>query len=187
MILKSTTEILRSGGIGAVTTNSIAAQAGIPVSSIYQYFPSKVEILCALYEQYLAGIAAVLDEYVTPERLEQPWEDFFTSFIKVVYRQETRDKIELELENALALFPELMTLEIEHRMKMANRLADILQLLGSNWPHSRLRRMGVFIYEINNAVWRYRSSYPSPARDHLGWGTAATLGVVSQCMQGGTA
>lgn len=182
LILKSTREILRTAGIGAVTTNAIAARAGIPVSSIYQYFPNKEEILCALYEDYLADITRVLDEFVAAERLDQPWEDFFTSFIRAIYRQETRDHIESELENALVLFPELMALELAHRETMANSLADILHQLGSSLPRKRLRRIGMFIYEINNAVWRYRSSYPTPARDHLDWGTAAVLGVVRQCM-----
>lgn len=182
LILTSTAEILRSGGIGAVTTNSIAALAGIPVSSIYQYFPNKVAILSALFEAYLADITAVLDDFVTPERLNQPWEDFFASFIKAIYQQETRQNIESELENALALFPELVKLDIEHRERIANRLADILRQLGSTWSRARLRRIGIFVYEINNAVWRYRLQYPAPAKDHLAWGTAATLGVVGQCM-----
>jgi AcrR family transcriptional regulator len=183
LILASTAEILRRQGIGAVTTNSIAAEAGIPVSSIYQYFPSKVEILSALYEQYLAGIVAVIDAFATPGRLQQqPWEEFLTAFTRVIFQQETRERIDRELWSALSLFPELGELENAHRARMADRIADILRQLGSTWPRPRLRRIGMFIYELNNAVWNYRASYPVPARDYLEWATAAVLGVVRKCM-----
>ena len=184
LILAATAEILRKRGIGAVTTNSIAAEAGIPVSSIYQYFPSKVEILSALYEQYLAGIVAVIEEFATPERLQQPWEEFLTAFVKVIFQQETREHIDRELWSALSLFPQLGELESAHRARMADRIADILRQLGSTWPRPRLRRIGMFIYEMNNAVWNYRASYRAPARDYLEWATAAVLGVVSKCMPG---
>ena len=182
LILTATAEILRKQGIGAVTTNSIAAEAGIPVSSIYQYFPNKVEVLCALFEDYLAGIVAVIDEFATPERLQQPWEEFLTAFVKVIFQQETREHIDRELWSALSLFPELRELESAHRARMADRIADILRQLGSTWPRPRLRRIGMFIYEMNNAVWNYRASYRAPARDYLEWATAAVLGVVSKCM-----
>jgi len=182
LILASTAGILRRQGIGAVTTNSIAAAAGIPVSSIYQYFPSKVEVLCALYEEYLASIVTVIDAFATPERLQLPWEEFLAAFVKIIFQQETRERIDRELWGALDLFPELKQLEIAHRARMADRIADILRQLGSTWPRPRLRRMGLFIYEMNNAVWGYRASYPAPARDYLEWGTAAVLGVVRKCM-----
>ena len=182
LILTATAEILRKRGIGAVTTNSIAAEAGIPVSSIYQYFPNKVEVLCALFEDYLAGIVAVIDEFATPERLQQPWEEFLTAFVKVIFQQETREHIDRELWSALSLFPELREVESAHRARMADRIADILRQLGSTWPRPRLRRIGMFIYEMNNAVWNYRASYRAPARDYLEWATAAVLGVVSKCM-----
>ena len=132
LILTATAEILRKRGIGAVTTNSIAAEAGIPVSSIYQYFPNKVEVLCALFEDYLAGIVAVIDEFATPERLQQPWEEFLTAFVKVIFQQETREHIDRELWSALSLFPELREVESAHRARMADRIADILRQLGSN-------------------------------------------------------
>ncbi len=183
LILASTAEILRKQGIGAVTTNSIAAEAGIPVSSIYQYFPSKVAILGALYEQYLAGIVTVIDAFATPGRLQQqPWEEFLTAFTRVIFQQETRARIDRELWSALSLFPELGELENAHRARMADRIADILRQLGSTWPRPRLRRIGLFIYELNNAVWNYRASYPVPAKDYLEWATAAVLGVVRKCM-----
>jgi len=182
LILEATAEILRSRGIADVTTNSIARQAGIPVSSIYQYFPNKEAILVALYQQYLAAIEAVIEEYETPEQLAKPWDIFFTEALKAVYRQETRDQIDRELQNGLVLFPELREIEHAHRENMAARLARNLRALGSRWSTPRLHRLGLFIYELNTAAWRHRVENTVVADELLDWETAAILAVVRTCM-----
>jgi AcrR family transcriptional regulator len=176
-------EILQTQGIVAVTTNSIASQAGIPVSSIYQYFRDKVEILAALYIDYLAEIEEVMDEFDTPERLALPWQEYFTESIKAVSLQEVRDQINRELDIGLALFPELMEIELAHRDKVTERLATTLRQLGSGWSAARLKRLALFLYEINSSVWRYRVQADTVDDELLEWKTAAMLAVVSRCME----
>ena len=183
LILRSTVEILQTQGIAAVTTNSIASQAGIPVSSIYQYFRDKVEILAALYLDYLAGIEAVMEEFNTPERLALPWQEYFSEAIEAVARQETRDQITRELDIGLALFPELMEIELAHREKVTERLAVTLRRLGSSWSTARLKRLALFLYEVNSSAWRHRERPDTVANELLEWQTAAMLAVVSRCME----
>jgi AcrR family transcriptional regulator len=183
LILRSTVEILRTQGIAAVTTNSIASQAGIPVSSIYQYFPDKVAILAALYRDYLASIEQVMDEFNTPARLALPWQEYFTESIRAIYRQEIRDQIDRELDIGMALYPELMEIEQAHREKMAGRLATTLQQLGSSWSIAKLERLALFLYEINSSVWRYRAQRDTVNDELLDWQTVAMLALVGRCME----
>ena len=46
-------------GYEAATTNAIAAQAGIPIGSLYQFFPNKGAILQAVAQRYATGFFAV--------------------------------------------------------------------------------------------------------------------------------
>lgn len=43
-------------GYEATTTNMIAAQAGIAIGSLYQFFPNKVALMNALVERYLSAL-----------------------------------------------------------------------------------------------------------------------------------
>lgn len=51
-ILEATTQILAREGLDALTTNAIAARAGISVGSLYQYFADKQAVLTALLQRH---------------------------------------------------------------------------------------------------------------------------------------
>jgi len=74
-VLDAADELLASEGAGAFTTTRIAQAAGIPVGSVYRYFPDKDAIVVALALRYwsdfedLVAAAAEADEL---EALEDP-------------------------------------------------------------------------------------------------------------------
>jgi AcrR family transcriptional regulator len=51
-ILDSAEELFGAIGYDTATTNQIAGQAGIPIGSVYQFFPNKAAILHAVAERY---------------------------------------------------------------------------------------------------------------------------------------
>jgi AcrR family transcriptional regulator len=57
-ILQVTDALVVSGGVEAVTTRAIAAAAGIPVPSLYQYFADKEAVLLAILERDLTELDA---------------------------------------------------------------------------------------------------------------------------------
>lgn len=54
-ILEAAARILARGGWDALTTNAIAARAGVSIGSLYEYFPDKRAIADALLERHLAA------------------------------------------------------------------------------------------------------------------------------------
>jgi AcrR family transcriptional regulator len=51
-ILDVAERLFTTEGYNATTTNAIAAQAGVPIGSLYQFFPDKNAIIGALAERY---------------------------------------------------------------------------------------------------------------------------------------
>jgi AcrR family transcriptional regulator len=62
LILEAATRLIERGDILSLTTNAIAATAGISVGTLYQYFDDKDAILRALIDHEMAGIAARVTE-----------------------------------------------------------------------------------------------------------------------------
>ncbi|MCP9834230.1 MULTISPECIES: TetR/AcrR family transcriptional regulator [unclassified Cyanobium] len=59
-ILAAAEELFVAGGVGSTTTNAIAARAGVPIGSLYQFFPDKGAILRSLAEGYAEQLHDVL-------------------------------------------------------------------------------------------------------------------------------
>ena len=57
-MLEAAVRILDRDGLEGLTTNAIAARAGVSIGTLYQYFPNKETILDALADRELAGLSA---------------------------------------------------------------------------------------------------------------------------------
>lgn len=61
-ILDAAARIFTEDGYRATTTNDVAAEAGVSIGSVYQYFPNKDALLVGLAERHLAEALPVLVE-----------------------------------------------------------------------------------------------------------------------------
>jgi AcrR family transcriptional regulator len=59
-ILGATTRILLKHGFDGLTTNAVAAAAGVSIGSLYQYFPNKEALVTALVEREVQHIDRLL-------------------------------------------------------------------------------------------------------------------------------
>jgi AcrR family transcriptional regulator len=71
-----------------VTLDQVAARAGVGVGTVYRRFPNKEELIDALFEDRIAGIAAFAREALEDP---DPWHGFVT-FMEQACRQHTADR-----------------------------------------------------------------------------------------------
>lgn len=72
LLLDAAEELFGELGYEAATTNQIAARAGVPIGSLYQYFPNKEAIVAAVAARYREAAGAALDAAVGPETAALP-------------------------------------------------------------------------------------------------------------------
>jgi AcrR family transcriptional regulator len=61
-ILKAALDLFKAHGVDDVTTNDIAKRAGVPIGSLYRYYPNKESIIVALTELYAEDISKVFEK-----------------------------------------------------------------------------------------------------------------------------
>lgn len=61
VILAAALQLFKEYGIEEVTTNDIAAQAHVPIGSLYRYYPNKDAIIVALTELYITDLSEIFD------------------------------------------------------------------------------------------------------------------------------
>ncbi|MGI9286701.1 MAG: TetR/AcrR family transcriptional regulator [Pseudomonadales bacterium] len=185
-ILESTKKLLRDQGIRAVTTTRIADLAGIPVGSIYQYFPNKKAIFVTLYDEYLVNIRKTIEAFEQKQYPHSKREEVVSELLSALLHAEKKDKGFAELANATNLFPELREIDKTHGDMVAGRIAALLKQLGSNWPTDKLRRLSLFTYHINAGSWLYRELPEASAHEALQWEQKASLAVLRMCFESKT-
>jgi AcrR family transcriptional regulator len=69
-ILEATAHILAEAGYDALTTNHVAARAGVSIGSLYQYFPSKEALVGELMDRHCDRMNALFGEvFLRAQRL----------------------------------------------------------------------------------------------------------------------
>jgi AcrR family transcriptional regulator len=72
-ILAAAAQLLHEVGADALSTGAIAERAGIPIGSVYQYFPSKEAVLADLAERKLREVDAAFALRLGRELTHLPW------------------------------------------------------------------------------------------------------------------
>lgn len=80
-ILEAAAQIFAEAGYEAATTNAIAARAGIPIGSVYQFFPNKTALLHALALRYLDGLRQLYAENLSEQAAQEPVETTLGRFV----------------------------------------------------------------------------------------------------------
>lgn len=66
-ILAAAADICSGRGLEAVTTNAVAARAGVSIGSLYQYFPGKAALLAALIRAEKANLLQAVERIVSSD------------------------------------------------------------------------------------------------------------------------
>jgi AcrR family transcriptional regulator len=181
-ILQATRELLKSGGTTAVTTPNIAAQSGVSVGSIYQYFPNKEAIIHALYETKLAHIRAIASD--EKWLAETDWQTFFGKWIRAIKRGEALIDYDLSMNEAIQHYPGLAEVSQVHVEIFADIIAGQLKRLGSRWPDDALFDVAVHAFFLNSGTWLYWSYAGAPLSQGIDRLVSSVLAIVAPAMDG---
>jgi AcrR family transcriptional regulator len=67
-ILAAAADLCAGRGLDALTTNAVAARAGVSIGSLYQYFPGKTALLTALIRAERASLLQAVERLVSTDR-----------------------------------------------------------------------------------------------------------------------
>src|SRR5262249_44959624 len=118
-ILAAARKLIGEKGIDAVKMREIAALAGGPISSVYQYFPNKSAILATLFEQWSeemdARVKERLEKVTSPDELMSAASELLDYF----YGRVADDTSVLDLLNAVQADKTLMNLDLAMSRRQA--------------------------------------------------------------------
>ena len=116
-----------------VTTNMIAARAGMSPGSLYQFFPNKEAIAQAFAADATGHLHRVYDTLLSPEVITLPLRDFIDIFVErlVAFNQNFPGYLALELGSTISSSLALVLADL-HQDLLARQDA----ILAAYWPQS---------------------------------------------------
>lgn len=167
-ILDVAEQMFISEGYEATTTNAIAAQAKVPIGSLYQFFPDKAAILQALTGRYMALLQQRFTELHTDETLGLPLPTYVNQVIDAI------DQFFSDCPGYHAIFmqvqgiiPELEAIETAADAQLIQELTTSLLLRNSNGEQANYEAIAfVLVKAIGTLLWLALSQRP-PFRQQL--------------------
>jgi AcrR family transcriptional regulator len=128
-ILTAAADILRSGGIEALSTNLVASQSGVNISSIYKFFPNKQAIIAALHRRNVQSRVTLLQQ--TLEGLSNPltWEQSLRQSVRLAWEGHRSAPAGAALRRAMQASPELQELDSKANRDISLWIGERLQAL----------------------------------------------------------
>jgi AcrR family transcriptional regulator len=137
-LLDAADRLLAREGLLAFNTNAIAAEAGIDIASLYQYFPGKESIAYALLERRCLALQARCELWRF-EAVSTPLSQLLEQLLLALYPPDGSAWSFPELEPLIASVPELRELTEGLLDDLASLWAEILLARGSLWPLPQLK------------------------------------------------
>ncbi|MBD7493741.1 TetR/AcrR family transcriptional regulator [Klebsiella pneumoniae] len=151
-IMQSATYILTKKGWEGLTTKKIAEQAGVNISSLYQFFPNKESIVAELQRQHTAARQAELSKALDMLPQQHSLREVLLLIVKGVI-----DEHRISPEMHIAIHEELpssVRLENDHKQKIQLLFSNALKPFMINIPDPEFSTYitSVTLYAIVNTI-----------------------------------
>jgi AcrR family transcriptional regulator len=132
-ILQAAGALFAELGYDNVSTNLIAARAGVSPGSLYQFFPNKEAIAQAFAADAVNQLSKVYDTIVVSEAMSLPLQAFLDTFIDGIIAFNRNHPGYLALELSSTLSPALAQVLADLQQGIQQRLDG---LMAAYWPQS---------------------------------------------------
>ncbi|MEF0939390.1 TetR/AcrR family transcriptional regulator [Rhizobium sp. BR 362] len=121
VILTAAAHLIAEKGVSAMKMTELAAVAGVPIGSVYQYFPEKAAIVTALFDRHAVLVQQKTAEvFVAVKSLDHAI-DLVCGMVDWYYREFRGDPTYMGVWLGTEMDQDLLKLNIQH----SNRVAEI--------------------------------------------------------------
>ncbi len=144
-ICSAASEILAQDGLEALTTNAVAARAGVSINALYSYFPDKYAIMLELFRQSEQRREEALAPYVREAAETNDWSSLIRRTTFAAARLRVQDSDYLALRPVISAVSELRAAQREVDDGTVQRVAGHLQRRKPTLSKQRAHRAAVVV------------------------------------------
>ncbi len=153
VILSTAAALIRDHGVAKFKLTEVAKSAGIPIGSVYQYFPDKTAIVKALFEKAVANVNAKITETLTQVRSLDEALDAVFEIIEWYHTELLQSPEDIAVWFGTETDLDLLRFNIESARAMGERFAEATrQFLPADFEEDMEARLFLLSYLTGGAV-----------------------------------
>lgn len=153
-ILSVAKRLIADNGSDALRMSEIAAQAGISIGSLYQYFPDKRAILRTLAGQYTAESRRCIEDALTVANDKAGLAQAFSSLVDQYYAMFLDKPVRRDIIAGMRADKDLMAIELAESEANGAVLAAAIQRVHPKADAKRIRTLAFLIWQLGEETMR---------------------------------
>lgn len=147
-ILAAARKLIGEKGIDAVKMRDIAALAGGPISSVYQYFPNKSAILATLFEMWSDELHTLIEERLAEVSNLDSLVVATSDLLDYFYSRVSEDPAVLDLLNAVQADKTLTDLDLAYTRQQAEIFCRTGERFIPEARHAEFHRITFLMFHL---------------------------------------
>jgi AcrR family transcriptional regulator len=177
LVLETAMRLIAARGYESVSMREIAREAGMPIATVYQYFPTKLAIVREMWSRYTGSISEALAAGL-PEcgrGGEEALDRLIGGIIDRMSALQNSNPAFVEIWSSVGASMELRALNVEDTLHNARLVAEELRRKAPHADPTEVLDRALVTIEAASAVTRVALSLPEPHRARLLYSLKRTI------------
>jgi AcrR family transcriptional regulator len=166
-MLAAASALIAKSGSDAMRMSEVAERAGVPIGSLYQFFPDKGAIIRTLAERYNALGRACIEEELSDVRDLDGLNDAFGGLIDIYYALFLAEPVMRDIWSGAQADKALRDIDLDDSRQTGRMLAAVLERLRPDADRAAIATKAFLIMNLGEATMRLAISVEREEGDAL--------------------
>jgi AcrR family transcriptional regulator len=153
-MLAAATELIAAKGSDALKMSEVAEKAGVPIGSLYQFFPDKSAIIRTLIERINAENRKCIDDGLRDVSAVGELGPAFGALFDIYYEMFLADPAMRDIWSGAQADKSLRAVELAESRVIGGMLSDVLKRLNADVPAAKIDSAAFLIMNLGEATIR---------------------------------
>jgi AcrR family transcriptional regulator len=153
-MLAAASELIERGGSDAMKMSEVAERAGVPIGSLYQFFPDKGAIIRTLAERYNAAGRDCIEKELAPVRTLAELGDAFARLVDIYYAMFLAEPVMRDIWSGTQADKALQEIDLADSRATGKLLAAALERVRPDADRGRIATKSLLIMNLGVATMR---------------------------------
>lgn len=166
-MLAAASGLIADKGSDATKMSEVAERAGVPIGSLYQFFPDKSAIIRALAERHTAAGRACIEAALGEVRTREELLSAFSSLVDTYYKIFLASPVTRDVWSGMQADKALREIELADSRANAKALIEAVRRVEPSADPDRLAAAAFLVWQLGEATMRLAVSVEREEGDRL--------------------